>query len=184
MDKVTLSQMYDWLSIEDIPRNSNLIFVFGSPTLDAVEKALELYNLGFAKFICVNGNKSLTEPCPETPVARWFSKFLLENGVDANQIIIQDQSVNTFEDVQFSFPMILTRINNLKRIILVTRPFHQRRAYETIRKLFPGYEYLNVPSRKQDLSNISENDLAILTKFCLSEVEKLNQWFPHSVQVV
>ena len=50
-DIQVLNATYDYLSEEDIPEKSDLIFVFGSKTPLRIDKAVELYNQGVSEII-------------------------------------------------------------------------------------------------------------------------------------
>jgi uncharacterized SAM-binding protein YcdF (DUF218 family) len=55
-------------------------------------------------------------------------------GVDPKNIIIQDRSLSTIEDAKFSLEIL--KAKKIKSLILVTSPFHMRRAAEVVRKQF------------------------------------------------
>ena len=65
--------------------------------------------------------------------------LLISKGVLEKDIILEDKSTNTLENVLFSKKTIEEKIgfNNLKSIVTVTKHYHSRRALMTIKKYFP-----------------------------------------------
>lgn len=73
----------------------------------------------------VSGGQGADEPCAEAVMMR---DQLIEMGIDPARIYMENRSVNTFENMQFSYSVI--RDNQLpQQVILVTQEFHQYRSY-------------------------------------------------------
>ncbi|GHO54175.1 YdcF family protein [Ktedonobacter robiniae] len=163
-DLVTI--LYNWLAISDGPQKADLIFLFGAPTLAVPQKGLELYKAGFASYLLVTGERSLTEESGwNKTLADKYAENLIENDVDKNRIIIQNKSLNTLEDVIFS----LGNLSVFKRIILVNRPIQQRRGYATFQKQTTDMVLINVPC----METMSEDQLAVR---CVLEYEKIERY--------
>jgi len=65
--------------------------------------------------------------------------LLINKGVSKKDVILEDQSTNTLENVIFSKKIIEEKIgfDNIKSIILITKHYHSRRALMTIKRHFP-----------------------------------------------
>lgn len=158
--------LYNWLAISDEPQKADLIFLFGAPTLAVPEKGLELYKAGFAPYLITTGERSLTEESGwDKTLADKYAEYLIENGVDGSHIIIQNKSLNTFEDVTFS----LGTLSRIERIILVNRPMQQRRGYATFQKRTKSMILINAPC----METMSEDRLAVT---CVLEYEKIERY--------
>ena len=158
--------LYNWLAISDEPQKADLIFLFGAPTLAVPEKGLELYKAGFAPYLITTGERSLTEESGwDKTLADKYAEYLIENGVDGSHIIIQNKSLNTFEDVTFS----LGTLSRIERIILVNRPMQQRRGYATFQKQTKSMILINAPC----METMSEDRLAVT---CVLEYEKIERY--------
>lgn len=77
--------------------------------------------------------------------ANKMQQFLLENGVKDTDIIIEDNSKNTYQNIKYSYN-ILSNIYNLEKvnILLVTSDFHMKRCVYLARIFFKSsniYEY-------------------------------------------
>jgi hypothetical protein len=161
-----VSTLYNWLAISDEPQKADLIFLFGAPTLAIPEKGLALYKAGLAPYLIATGERSLTEESGwDKTLADKYAEYLLENGVDEKHIIIQNKSLNTLEDVVFS----LEALSRIERIILVSRPMHQRRCYATFQKQTRGKMVMNAPC----LETMAEDLLAAI---CILEYEKIERY--------
>lgn len=85
--------------------------------------------------ICiVSGGKGDDEKISE---AQAMKNYLVENGIEPDRIIMEDKSVNTYENLENSC-RILEEIGIGKNIAIVTDGFHQYRAGFIAKKL--GYE--------------------------------------------
>lgn len=167
--------LLNWLAVRDPLEKSDLIFVFGGPTLSQVKKAKELFDQGYAPKILVTGNTgTFNNPDWNKPIANIFADFLTQNGVPFQNIIIQNVSMNTLEDVTFSIPIITDQIPNLQKIILVSNPMHQRRCFATFKKQFPvKVKIINQPGDEPDVTVISPEDLDQVSVRCVQECDRL-----------
>ena len=165
----------DWLTINDKPEKSDLIFVFGGPTLSQVEKAKELFDQGYSEKILVTGNTgTFNNPDWYKPVAEIYTDFLIKNGISSENLLIQNTSTNTLEDVTFSIPIIKNNFPNLQKIILVSNPIHQRRCFATFQKQFPfKIEIFNQPGDKPDLDKINNKEVVQIAIRCIQEYDRL-----------
>ncbi len=65
--------------------------------------------------------------------ADYMKQYALERGVPEQDILVENESLHTLENAQFTLPILHDHAINT--IILVTSPFHQRRAYQTFFKI-------------------------------------------------
>src|SRR5579875_720231 len=70
--------------------------------------------------------------------ARYMRDQLLQMGIPADAILLEDESLHTRENAEEVLALI--KQYNMKRIILVTSPFHQLRTYLTFAKVFQPYD--------------------------------------------
>ena len=72
--------------------------------------------------VCTGGgtaknNKNVTE-------ANLMAKWLIENGLDENRIIIENKSMTTLENARFTYKILLEDYPQVNRIALVTSSYH------------------------------------------------------------
>ena len=96
------------------------------------DKALILYRQGFInKILCTGG---IFQKGQQIPIANLMKNFLIEKGVPQNEIFTETKSVETVENIKFSFSLLKQRnfFKNLKnteqlRLVLISEPNHLRR---------------------------------------------------------
>jgi uncharacterized SAM-binding protein YcdF (DUF218 family) len=125
-----------YIFLESNPEQADLIIVFGTRHKEASKQASELYRKGYAKKILVSGGENRITHENE---AREMSKSLISLGVASGDIIREDKSTNSLENVLFSENVIGEMLGweNIKKILVVTKHYHIRRAMMTLKKHFP-----------------------------------------------
>jgi uncharacterized SAM-binding protein YcdF (DUF218 family) len=129
---------------------SDIIWGLGCSYLEVAEKTSQLYLEGFAPLIIYTGGygKITSGKFKETE-AQTFKNISEKMGVPVKNILIEDRSTNTLESIANVKPIFKDRFPNLKSIIVVTKPYMERRAFATFSKQFPGQViYVTSPSIK------------------------------------
>ncbi len=91
--------------------------------LHRVQTALKLYKDGYAPLIIACGAQGADEPETEAgAMARW----LIEKGVPASDVVVEDKSTDTIENLQNARAEMVAR--GLKTAIVVTSDYHVTRA--------------------------------------------------------
>ena len=117
-------------------QKSDLIICLGSNDIKVAERAVELYKKKYVKKILFSGGfGKITKSKFRKPESHIFSDIALIKGVKKIDIIIEDKSTNSGENILFSYKLIQKL--NLKKIIFVTKPTMERRIYTTISKQWP-----------------------------------------------
>jgi len=136
----------EYLTPSDNLAKADTIVVFsGGP--GRAEWGIKLYRDEWAPRILFVG--AAQDPSSPSNAATMRAQALAA-GVPETAIFTEDKSTNTLENAQFS-KKVLDGIG-AKKIILVTSPYHQRRAYETLKFVYgePGIEIVNSPSGYSD----------------------------------
>lgn len=145
--------LYSPLNLQIKPKESDLIFVFGSAINARVDKAIELYRAGIASKIMTTGFGSNYGKQTESE-GRLQAEYAIAKGVPDEAIIIEDRSINTPDNVKRSIDM-WQEINWCpKRVTIVTSEFHMLRAYADMYK-FPDWDmeiYTATPNPAENLS--------------------------------
>jgi uncharacterized SAM-binding protein YcdF (DUF218 family) len=103
---------------------------------DRLLRALRLYHAGKAPLILCTGGAG------DPPEALVMSGLLQEWGVPPQDILLEDQSVNTRENALFSYSISNARA--IRHILLVTSALHMPRAIAAFRKV--GFEVTPAPA--------------------------------------
>jgi uncharacterized SAM-binding protein YcdF (DUF218 family) len=133
---VRIKEIGKYIFLEPNLEQAELIFVFGTRHKEASERVSELYHSGHAKKILVSGGENRITGENE---AEEMSRALVCLGVIEDDIISEDKSINTLENVLFSEKIIGEKLGweNIKKILVVTKHYHIRRAMMTLKKHFP-----------------------------------------------
>ncbi|WP_163103321.1 YdcF family protein [Peribacillus alkalitolerans] len=153
-ENLTDTQMTDLLykNIQDDNKNGECIFVPGSSK--AVEyrlpKAIQLYNEGRAKKILFSGG--VIWEGNKVPEAQLLKLKAIELGIPPEDILIEDVSLNTKENVLASL-LVLDRaigLHNIKRLLVVTANYHIRRLHLNLKTFMPSWiQYSLCPANDQ-----------------------------------
>lgn len=121
---------------------SDLLLALGSHDVRVAERAAELYLAGFAPLVAFSGGRGrLTEDWPETE-ARVFARIARYLGVPDEHVLVEDRSTNTGENVRNTRALLRERGIEPRQVIVVQKPYMERRAYATVRKQWPEVEVL------------------------------------------
>lgn len=136
MDSEEIKKITEYIFLESNPQKADLALVFGTRHREAIKKAYELYQTGLAPKILISGGKNRVTGENE---AMEMNRKLIELGVNKDDIILEDQSSNSLENVLFSKKIIDEKIGfkKIKKIIAVVKHYHSRRALMTLKKYFP-----------------------------------------------
>lgn len=147
-------KFWEYLNVNEVPKTADVIFILGGSSLAPVYRAAELYDQGYAPKIAFisQGGKFGGEAVWGMSEVDKYRQTLLELGVPQDAIVYQGnpekQTRNTLAEAKAAIPFIRERGIDPKRIILVSRPVHQRRAYSTFEQQNPGIEYVNCPGEE------------------------------------
>lgn len=106
--------------------------------------------IGLRSFGLMGGRRSLS--CPvvgyhtskiwSEPEAHKFRQIALAKGVRSEAILIEDQSQNSGENVQFTRELLREKGVVLKRGICVQKPYLALRVHATLKKQWPDCEFV------------------------------------------
>ena len=120
-----------FLSPQSQPSDADLIIeISGGETKQRTAEAVRLYDQGFAKTILFSGAAADTSG-PSNAAA--MKADAVAHGVPADAIMIEEESATTTENALRTAPILKSM--HAKTIILVTSPYHQRRANLNFRKI-------------------------------------------------
>ncbi len=131
--------IWDYLRLNQEIEKSDLIMILGSHDIRVAERWIELIKKWYAKKILFSGwIWRLTDWVKEfmwTTEADIFAKIAIKNWIKKEQIIIENKSTNTWENIIFSYELI--KDLDIKSIILVQKPYMERRVFATFSKQWP-----------------------------------------------
>lgn len=129
-----------YLSPQDSLKQADMIVaVSGGETEQRTMEAVRLYKRGMADTILFSGAAE-DKSGPSNAAA--MKAIAVSEGVPAKNILVEEESANTEQNALFSSKII--KDQKASSIILVTSPYHQRRANLNFKEaLGPGVEIIN-----------------------------------------
>lgn len=136
-------RIWDYHHLHHELEPADLILALGSNDLRVAGHAADLYLQGWAPRLMMSGNVgALTRDRFRKPEAVMFAEIAMERGVPESAILIEAESTNTGENVAFSRRVLQEHGLDPARIILVQKPYMERRSYATFMKVWPGKQVI------------------------------------------
>jgi uncharacterized SAM-binding protein YcdF (DUF218 family)/glycosyltransferase involved in cell wall biosynthesis len=105
---------------------------------ERVTQAIDLYRGGYARRLVFSSGYVFT-----LREAELMKTVAVDNGVPADAILLEEKAKNTYDMVMLSGQILRDR--GWRRILLVSSPYHMRRAELTWRKLMPDVSVIPTP---------------------------------------
>jgi len=121
-----------FLTLETNLPHSDVIIILGGDS-ERVPYGVKLYKANFSDKIIVTGGL-INIPHINSTWAELEKEEAIDMGVPQDDILLVDNSNTTFEDAQFSREVMLQ--NNFSSAIVVSSPYHMRRAAWIFGKVF------------------------------------------------
>lgn len=135
-----------YLSPQDpLEKADAIVVVSGGDTDARISEGVKLYQQEWAPIIIFSG--AAAEGDVSNALA--MKRIAIENGVPEDSILIEEESKTTTENAEFTAEII--KKESLNSIILVTSPYHQRRAY-TLFRGFLGEDFKIINHSAKDLT--------------------------------
>jgi len=123
-----------FLCVDSGAVKADVLVVLGGGSHDRPERAAELFRENAAARIIVSG-------LGDCEINR---QLLLEAGVPANVIQLEDQSRTTRENAEFTIKLL--REQKVKSVVIVTSWYHSRRALNCFRRYASEIKFYSCPS--------------------------------------
>ncbi|GAA3929827.1 YdcF family protein [Streptomyces gulbargensis] len=133
--------LWDFQRMGHTPRRCSVAVGLGSHDLGVAEVAAGLYLRGLVPLVVFTGANSPTtrERMPRGEAAHYRERAL-EMGVPPGAVLVETEARNTGENIRFSRELLAARGVPVASVLLVSKPYEERRAYATARKLWPEVE--------------------------------------------
>lgn len=143
VDKIVYSDTCDNL------KNTTYGIVFGNSMLikERVNTAYDAYKSGRMKKVIFSGGSNGVSNQNNDTVAEAVKmrELAIKLGIKEEDILIDDKSNNSFENVKNSFDLI--KDQNITEIAIITSEFHLKRCYAIIKKIFPDINVIMIHSK-------------------------------------
>ncbi|EGR52895.1 uncharacterized protein TRIREDRAFT_102890 [Trichoderma reesei QM6a] len=171
-------------------RPASAIFCLCSLDTRIAAHAAQLYLDGIAPYLIFSGDSGvLTKGLFAEPEAVVFAAIAREMGVPDDRIIVEPRARNTGENVRFTYDMLREKglLEELKRsLVLVQKPYMERRTYATFRKQWPDQRTLFTVS-SPDLSfgeyPDARNPRELVTSIMVGDLVRIKEYPARGFQI-
>ncbi|MFE3829687.1 YdcF family protein [Streptomyces sp. NPDC059092] len=137
-------RLWDFHQMRHEPRPCSVAVGLGSHDLSVADTTVELYRRGMAPLIVFTGATSRTtqDRMPRGEAVHYRERAF-ELGVPERVVLVEARARNTGENIRFSRALLEDAGVDVTSVLLVSKPYEERRAYATARTLWPGVEIVS-----------------------------------------
>lgn len=152
-----LQILWDYLSLHQRVEKADVIVGFGCYDDNVARRAAELYHQGYApKILFTGGLGRNTRELFSVSEAEKFAKVAMDCGVPEEDILLEDQSTNTKENILFTQKLLEEKGIPHGRILGVHKPYMERRIKAAMGVYWPEQAF-SVTSFRQTLEEALED---------------------------
>ena len=172
--------------LEDTGEKADCILVLGSTKAAKyrVPVAVDAYKAGRASKIMLCGGKLRDFPDGKYSEAEHMRKAALEFGIPEEDLILEDSSQDTVENILFALVELQRAfwLNKVRSVLLVTTAYHMRRSLAIARYLFPEHISI-IPCPANDTNTRRDNWMhtPVGTQRAIAEAMKLVSYVANGV---
>ncbi|WP_394425788.1 YdcF family protein [Streptomyces sp. SGAir0957] len=133
--------IWDYHQMHHQARPVDVAIGLGSHDLGVATRTAELYRAGlFPALVFTGGNSPTTARVFPRGEAVHFREHAIDLGVPASAILLEPHAANTGQNITFAREVLTTVGITPATVLLVSKPYMERRSFATARKLWPEVE--------------------------------------------
>ncbi|MFD7099861.1 YdcF family protein [Streptomyces xanthophaeus] len=139
--------LWDYHQMGHAPQPCSVAIGLGSHDLGVADTAVDLYRRGLVPLILFTGATSATtrERMPRGEAVHYRERAL-KLGAPSSAVLVEPRARNTGENIRFSRELLEEAGTDVSSVLLISKPYEERRAYATARKLWPSVEIVSASS--------------------------------------
>jgi|SRR5688572_2637104 len=131
-------KLWDYHLMKHQLARAGAILVLCSHDERVAERGAQLFLEGWAPLLIFSGGRgAITERLWHEPEAERFAHIAVSLNVPPDRILIEPNSTNTGENVQFTRQLLAKRGIDPESFIVVQKPYMERRSYATFLRYWP-----------------------------------------------
>lgn len=147
---ILIDKLKKYLILEEMrktPKICEMGLLFGGYEMlpNRADSAIKLYKDGKIKKILITGGIGYLSFARGESEAKELYQYLIKNGVRTNDILIEDSSKNTYQNINNSYNILTAKYQNNINIMLITSDFHLKRCFFIAKKFFPASNTYGYP---------------------------------------
>lgn len=137
-------RLWDYHQMGHAVRPCSVAVGLGSHDLGVADAAVALYKRGMAPLLVFTGATSPTtrDRMPRGEAVHYRERAI-QLGVPSSAVLVEPRARNTGENVRFSKVLLEEAGVEVSSVLLISKPYEERRAYATARKAWPGVEIIS-----------------------------------------
>ncbi|MGV9593546.1 YdcF family protein [Streptomyces tendae] len=137
-------RLWDFQQLGHELRPCSVAIGLGSHDLGVADTTADFYHRGMMPLIVFTGATSPTtrDRMPRGE-AEHYRERAIELGVPADAILVEPQARNTGENIRFSRALLEQHRVAVSSVLLISKPYEERRAYATARKMWSEVEWVS-----------------------------------------
>jgi uncharacterized SAM-binding protein YcdF (DUF218 family) len=133
--------IWDYHQMHHDPRPCDAAIGLGSHDLGVAAFAAQLYRTGlFPTLVFSGGNSATTRDRFPRGEAVHFREHAISLGVPSDAILLEPNAGNTGQNITLSRDVLAAAGKTPRTVMLISKPYMERRSYATARKLWPGID--------------------------------------------
>ncbi|KAL6880900.1 DUF218 domain-containing protein [Trichoderma novae-zelandiae] len=183
------SLVYDYHRMNLPLRPADAIFCLCSLDTRVAAHAARLYLDGIAPRLIFSGDAGiLTKGLFSEPEAVVFAAVARGMGVPEDAIIVEPRARNTGENVRFTYDLLGERglLERFRSLVLVQKPYMERRTYATFRKQWPDEGTLftvSSPALSFDEYPDASNPRELVTSIMVGDLVRIREYPAKGFQI-
>lgn len=159
-----IETLWDYMQLKHQLKPADCLLVMCSNDLRVAEHAAKLYQQKLAPLIVFSGGKGrFTDGLFDKSEAETFAEIAQAAGVPSDAILLETQSTNSGENVRFTHQLLENSGILCDSVILVQKPFMERRAIATFEKQWQSpYSQLQVSSTAHPFFEYINEDMPLM----------------------
>lgn len=137
--------IWDYMLMHQPLEKADVILALGSRDTRTAEHAARLFLAGWVPFILFSGDTGTTEHTRKEwgmSEAEKFAEVAIRMGVPKGSIMLETASRNTGENIQLSKQLLEEKGISINTVLIVQKPYMERRAYATCMRQWPEVKYI------------------------------------------
>lgn len=176
--------IWKYMRMEQTPRKCDAVFILGNRDDRTASYGAKLFLDGYGEYLIISGgnaphNSTLQNRWPEPTETAHFAAIARRMGVPTDKLILEDRAISTGDNITLVHRLLQQKSLKPNSLLLVTKPYMERRVYATFKKQWPGAsmdfvvtsppigydDYFDGHSPKDEIINVMVGDLQRIKEY-------------------
>ncbi|WP_370972689.1 YdcF family protein [Amycolatopsis sp. cg9] len=168
--------LWEYHDLRHEPRRSDVGVGLGSRDPGVAVHTAELFHAGrFPLVVFTGANAPTTVDRFPRGEAVHYRDIALDLGVPDDVILVEPEARNTGDNIAFTRRLLAGR--GIRSVTLVTRPYQQRRAYATAKRLWPGVDVVCASKAASFEDHVTgEEDVERVIGMLVGETQRITEY--------